>query len=78
MKGALNPAKTAIAAPVKRYRRTVSTTEEAAQDAWMAAAVALVVPLEARTGAQDGAEKTRDAESKPEPVIAEISQELLA
>lgn len=68
VKGALAPARTAIAArnaarkALPNDSTYAMTTEEAAQDAWMAAAVAVVPPFEARAKAQEEAEKAQDAE----------------
>ncbi len=68
VKGALDPARTAIAArnaarrALPRNSTYALPTEEAAQDAWMAAAVAVVPPFEARAKAQETAGKAQDAE----------------
>jgi hypothetical protein len=68
VKGALAPARTAIAArnaarqALPRDSTYAMATEEAAQDSWMAAAVAMVAALEARSGAQAAAEKAQGTE----------------
>lgn len=45
------------------------TADEAAQDAWMAAAEALVAPLEARASTQDKAEDANDAEDATKTTV---------
>jgi hypothetical protein len=45
------------------------TADEAAQDAWMAAAEALVAPLEARANTKDVAEKANDAEDATKTTV---------
>ena len=75
LKKALDPAKKAITARNKaraalpKGSTYAMAAAEAAQDAWMAAAVALLPPFEARAKAQADAEKAHDAEDDTQITI---------